>query len=383
MPSTTKPRILFIQRQDSAVGYYRTILPARALTRLGYPVTVETTPFHDLKPTPSAWLKQRVGSFDLLVTDRGGCFTEIIGDPQAESMGYRGAVHASPGARLICDFDDDFTCVPEWNTAWGSYQPGQERRVAGLAHLKLAELTTVSTATLVERFTSRTHAIRLAPNHIDPADWEPWPVNPARASDPRVRILYGGAAGHYGDLEAARPGIEEFLLHPPRPIRLIAFGAVPKWIHDIRRKRPDRVVVLPWSPFRWYPRMVRWGGFDVAIAPLADHPFNLTKSNIKWLECAAQGITFVASKIGPYSTIPSDCAFLTPNDADGWLDALYAAVTDAELRAAVNSAARTHVLTHFHADNLGPIWEEIVAATLARPRIETMEDTLLPAERVA
>lgn len=368
-------RILFLHRQHTAIAYYRTYLPARALRSYGHEVTTFNEPYIKvLKPTPAEWIRQNAGKYDLLIVDRSLNY---------EDLGlWAGLRYTSPGMRMIVDFDDDYQQVPPWNPAAGAFQSGQPYREAGNSHLKLAELTTVSTPVLAERFKKHTHAVRTCLNMIDPADWSNFPVDPERRYDPHLRVLYGGASGHFGDLDDARQGLEAVLNKPPVPFRLICFGAIPFWLHETRRKFPERVVSLPWVPFDDYPAVVAWGGFDLAIAPLAEHPFNRAKSNIKWLEAACQGQAFLCSKVGPYAEIPDGCAMRVDNTAVQWADGLRTLLQDADLRRQMAQEALAEVQASWTIDQRRVQWQDAVEDALSRPRIEKLEDTRLPHEQV-
>lgn len=379
------PKLLIIPRQDTAVGYYRQELPARILRKLGYDVLFDLTVAGRRKPSLSGWLLNHSHEpIDLFLTDRGASIAEVAGTPPQDNipsqMGYAGFRDAT-GARMLVDFDDDFLQLPPWNEAKKLFMPGMGHRMAGLAHLRLSEITTVSTRELEARFGPRTHAIRCAPNYIDPDDWS-GPINPARAADPRLRILYAGAAGHYGDLNIVQTALGRILRNPPVPSRLICFNAVPRWMHDIRRELPDRVVTLPWVPFYsntpGYRRAVAWGGFDIAIAPLADHPFNHCRSHIKFLEAACLGQAFIGSKVGPYADLPTDCATIVDNTPQAWEAALVDLMTNPDRRASQTKRAREYVLDTWTLEQAKPVWSAIVETALSLPRIQTYEDTVVP-----
>jgi glycosyltransferase involved in cell wall biosynthesis len=368
-------KILVLHRQQSGVGYYRSWIPARALADRGHTVVWrEDAPYKKWMVRESGsiehWVKENVGKFDVIIVDR-----ELKRQDTAYLTGLR---HYSPGCRMIVDFDDDFLQVPWWNTASVNFQPGHEYREAGLEHLKLAEVTTVTTDALVERFKPRTHCIRKVPNFIDERDWEGHPVNPERANDPSIRILYGGAAGHYGDLDEVRPGLERFLRNPPVPVRFICIGAAPSWLHELRREKPERVINIDWQSVQAFPQVVAWGGFDLAVAPLADHPFNEAKSNIKWLEAAVQRIPLVCSSVGPYKEIPDGCAIRVENEEDMWYEALCAAVEDAVLREGTRDRAYEAAKDQWGFAQAGPTWEDVITEAMDRPRIVSADDARLP-----
>ena len=369
-------KILMLHRQQSAVGSYRTWVPARYLMSKGHEVTYwEDAPYrHKIgrdKDARHKWLMDHQGEFDIIWVDRAMDEQEL-----GEFAGLR---HYSPDARMIVDFDDDFTNIPHWNTAHKGFLPGQPLREYGLMHLALSEMATVSTKVLAKRFRHLTHRIMPLLNCIDPADWDNLPVCPDRAKDPHLRILYGGASGHYGDLDEAREGIQAVLDKPPCPIRLICFGALPGWLHEASRTYPGRVISQPWVPFSYYPRAVAWGGFDVAIAPLADHIFNEAKSNIKWLEAGIQGISFLCSDVGPYKAIPSEAAIKVDNTSAQWAQGLREMLKDANLRKRLRTRANEIVRRDWTVDQMGQQWENAIEEACKRPRIQSAEDARLPA----
>ena len=316
MTSTSSAlRVLILTRQYGGCGYYRQRVPARVLET--YP-DISVTHFDGelfhkvLKPaTPRppqpdwvTWLEDNIGQYDLLVFDR---------PTDHQTLAYiRGFVQNSPGCRLAIDFDDDFTRVPRGNPAHRFYTPGKECYEAGVASLRLAEAVSVSTEHLREQMAPLCHFIRKVPNMIDPADWEGFPVNPERAADPHVRILYSGAAGHYEDLDEIQEAFTELLTNPPLPLRLIIMGSSPVWLHDLSRKFPGRVVVLPWHPFPDYPPSVAWGGYDLAIAPLTDSTFNRSKCLV--------GSTRVVTPEGIQPLREVDSGKIWQGSSTGWRD---------------------------------------------------------------
>lgn len=359
-----------LHRQPSSVSYYRTFLPARALRKIGHEVTTLENPYpKSLQPNPNAWVEANLNKFDIIIVDRA--ITK-------KDVGlFAGLRHYSSEieTRMIVDFDDDFTNVPWWNTSKGKYEPGQESRETGLMHLRLSEMTTVTTKTLAKHFKNKTHQISVAPNVIDPKDWIDLPPNPDRDKDKALYILYGGASGHFGDLDEAKAGIEPVIRKPPVDLRLICFGALPAWLHKLSEEFPQRVLTLPWIPFEDYPQTIAWGKFSLAIAPLADHIFNEAKSSIKWLEAGIQKIPFLCSDIGPYKEIPKGCAIKVDNTPVQWAEGLRNLLTDSALRNRLSKKAYQEVTKNHTVDKIGPVWDSIITKTRSLPRIECLEDT--------
>ena len=369
-----KPKILWLWKQESAVSYYRAKLPARKLQEKGYDITIHSEPYSRLKPSFTEWAKNNLGKWDLLLLDRTSTFADL--------PTFAGLRHYSPGMRMVTDFDDDFLNVPWWNQATSLYKPGCEARESGLAHLKLSELVTASTESITQKFRSRTHDIIHCPNGLDPEDWTKFPTNPDRHKDPNLRVLYGGASGHFGDMDEARLGVETVIENPPVPFRFICFGAIPGWLHELSRKYPQRVVRLPWVSFASYPQAIAWGGFDVAIAPLAEHTFNDSKSDIKWQEAAVQGIPFLCSDVGPFKSLPKGTAVKVSNTPVQWAEGLRNLLTDVSLREKLRLKAKEAVLDIGTIDKTVSKWEVCIERAMSRPRIETLEDIRLPDEEI-
>lgn len=376
-----KPRILFLHRQTTAVGAYRATYPARALRLLGYPVTCLVG--HD-NCVPSrrgklpkdayfdAFMRENIGKYDLLIADRA-----VSNDEWGILAAFR---HRSPNCRMICDLDDLFTDVPKDNKVAMHYRPGAEPREAGLSHLRVSELCTVSTEPLAAALRDKTHVVRVCSNHLDPKEWSYLATDPSRGSDPHLRIFYGGGDSHLNDLEEVRPALEAILRDPPVPLRFICFGSVPAWLWNIATEIPGRVVVLPWVPFKHYPQTVAWGGCEVTIAPLRPTPFSLCKSNIKILESALLASAIVCSNVGPYTSAPDDVALKVENTPSAWETALRAVLTDASLRERLCVANRAWTLDSFSLEKAAAVWETAVEEAMSRPRILTLSDTRLPTD---
>jgi glycosyltransferase involved in cell wall biosynthesis len=181
-------------------------------------------------------------------------------------------------------------------------------------------------------------------------------------------------------MDVARQALEKLIREPPVPWRLIVFGAMPSWMHVLRRDYPGRVVGLPWVDFGDYPQAIAWGGFDLALAPLQKHPFNDAKSNIKWQEAAVQRIPLVCSNTGPYDwDIPGAAALKAEQNPESWEEVLRAALTDPTLREKTVETAWQAVNDEWVVDRRGCFWETAIEEALSCPRIEDMESARLKA----
>jgi len=375
-------RVLVLSRQPGAVAYYRQIIPARCLAASGADVThFNGVPWWRAltpkKKVPGiqdwvAWVHEHAGEFDVILCDRP--------TDQNQLAYLRGGADAND-AHLVMDFDDDFLHVPEGNPAWENYHPGTQEYETSLLALKAAEASSFSTSPLQEVLRDKTHFSEVLPNLIDPIDWEGYPVDPTRKDDPHLRILYSGAGGHYDDLAIIQKALTTLVEHPPTPFRFFGIGTAPRWLHILAEKHPGKVIILPWVPFEDFPKVLSWGGFDLSIAPLANNPFNASKSNIRFLESAVLNIPVIAPvDATPYKSIPSDCIIKVTNNTEGWLEGLTELLTNSDLRKTLISPSYRETISHWAPQTQGNMWYNFVTKVLDRPRIRSRIDFRLPSE---
>ncbi|MDO8213038.1 hypothetical protein [Conexibacter sp. CPCC 206217] len=194
------------------------------------------------------------------------------------------------GVAVVWDDDDDFSAIPR-RTASYKHHGGMayERRAAALR--KLLPHVDVATAPS-ERITAHLQAMGAArvqelPNYVPDAFVRAKPQSHAG-------FTIGWVAGleHRYDYDALgiRQQLEALLdVHPALRVSAIGVGlGLPG----------DRCVHERLVPFGELP--ARIGMFDVALAPLADIPFNHARSDIKVKEYTAVGVPWLASPIGPY-----------------------------------------------------------------------------------
>jgi len=371
-------KVLILSRQFGGCQYYRQILPARALRRQGVEVDHPDRLFFKLRPEKyisghepewAKWLKEHLGEYDVMLVDRPTDFQQLAF--------FRGFCDNSPNCRMIIDFDDDFINVPRGNPSYSIYLPGQEPFEAGLASLRLAEMTTLSTEHLARTVQDLCHNVSVMPNMIDPEDWQGFPVNPERASDPCFRVVYAGAAGHFEDLDIIQEDICKLIENQPVPLRFFMIGSAPKWMAELTRRYPHHAIFLPWHEFWDFPMTMNWGGFDLSIAPLVNSQFNRCKSNIKWLEAGVTRIPFLCSDVGPYKEIPGECVGKV-SDGD-WYRRIVEALEDRGQRDRWAAQSEEKVLSEWSINVRGKLWYDLVTKVTGLPRITSFEATRLHA----
>jgi glycosyltransferase involved in cell wall biosynthesis len=281
---------------------YRAVFPMRAMERLGHRVV---------------WPDERgMAGVDRLA----GCdLVHIYRRCDAETMRVAGAL-AERGTPIVYDNDDDFTATPK-ESPWYETTGGLAGRRAMQMMVKLARLSrlmTTTTETLADKYRSmgvdRVEVIR---NNLDPGSRRP--------RERHDGVVVGWIAGleHRADADRLKIAAAlQRLMATHESVHVECIGV------NLGLKGPgyrhDRLVA-----FRDLPaRMAR---FDIGIAPLADIPYNRSRSDVKLKEYAASGVPWLASPIGPYRGLgENEGGLLVPDD--GWFDALDGLVRKARQR---------------------------------------------------
>jgi glycosyltransferase involved in cell wall biosynthesis len=219
------------------------------------------------------------------------------------------------GKKIVFEIDDAFDQLEPWHPRYELYRREDVRaRVFGM--MELADMVTVPTGYLAERYASRAKRIEVVVNMVALGDWPRAKPNVTG----QFRILWAGSPSHAGDLAVAKGALVR--LHRKHPeFRFVFFGYAPDWIGELEGAAETHDFVA----FDEYP--VRYADLaaDVAIAPLADIPFNRGKSAIRLLEAGASGYPVVASKVGEYAKVGNAMIPLctTENDWTNAIESLY------------------------------------------------------------
>ncbi len=265
---------------------------------------------------------------------------ELVVTTAEEAMGSRAdaivtqrhAVSDSPAAealldhcrrtntRLIYDLDDDLLSIPPDHADAADLRP-KARVVEQL--VRGASRVWVSTPALARRLKPLRGDVVVVPNGLDERLWADPPGPRAYRQGP-MRVLFMGTATHDADFALVEPALSRLRDQFGERLHFDMIGV------SVRSDLPDwvqRPHVWP-SAHLSYPAFVNWicqhPGWDVGIAPLADTPFNATKSAIKAMDYAALGLSVVASDVEAYrdTLSPDTGALLVPADPLAWAETL-------------------------------------------------------------
>lgn len=290
---------------NSACGYYRITLPFDALRDLGG---------WDVQ-TACGW-DERCKTYPLIVGQR-------IGKTHALPIWRRLYVDH----RLVYETDDDFWTIDRWNLrARVEHSPdimdGIEQAISVAHHV------TVSTEYLGSVVAEHNPRVSVLPNHIDGRL-----LDVQRPRRGKVTIGWAGGDSHLTDWRVAAPHLKRFLSKRD-DAELHMIGT------DFARVFNIPARITGWQDVWPYYRSI---DFDIGVAPLADIPFNYSKSAIKAIEYGALGIPVVASDVGPYRDYVLDgvTGFLVRHEHE-WSRYLRLLVEDRELRETMGRKAKEH-----------------------------------------
>lgn len=234
------------------------------------------------------------------------------------------------GKRVVYEIDDAFDCLEPWHPQYAAYgQPARQEAIRAM--MAQVDAVQVSTAWLAERYAGCAKRIEVVPNMVELSTW---PRADRLRKDGLYKVLWAGSPSHSGDLEGAVPALGRFARAHPE-VRIVFFGQAVK----DERIPASQVETIPWCEFEEFPFKLAEVDADVAIAPLADIPFNLGKSNLRVLQYWATGYPVIASSVRPYAdTVLHGRDGILVKTEEDWLRALDTLYGDRVLAAAYSKA---------------------------------------------
>lgn len=295
-------------------GYYRMYLPFKHLTANSRHLAMIPPPGRT-PPMPTA---EDAEGIDVLIAQR-----------PVGPLGMRSWDALEGATARVYEVDDDLL------TAHSSSMPHlSEERVRDTIRYMLAraDMVTVSTPYLAEQVSQYNASVRVLPNFIN-ADL--LDLNRRRGREGKVTVGWAGGAQHLPDWAAVNDTLRDVLRRhaDSADMHFVGTDYSPLLHHPCRW--------TSWSDDIWdYYRSV---DFDIGIAPLADIPFNYSKSHLKALEYAALGIPVIAADLPPYRDFVVDgvTGYLVSSPEE-WDKRLTELINDEAARAELGANARAH-----------------------------------------
>ncbi len=234
------------------------------------------------------------------------------------------------GIRVVADLDEDIFATGD---------DALQERVRAL--ISAVDAVVVPTDYLAAKVTSFQRKVSVTPNGIELSAWP----KGTKTKD-RVRVVgFAGGASHQGNLEMLRPVLARLAKRLRKEeIQFVCFGFRPPWLSEVL---PAARVIEASGP-EGYPICLHTLGFDIALAPLSDSEFNLSRSALKFWEYTAAGAVTVASKVGPYATAIENMStgLVVDNQTESWVNAIGTLIDSHALRQELLASARLAVEAH-------------------------------------
>ncbi|HEY0833604.1 MAG TPA: glycosyltransferase [Azospirillum sp.] len=232
---------------------------------------------------------------------------------------------------------------------WPEHAGYADNGFIGFRAVHAVQVSTPAIAEFARRFNPH---VAVFPNQLAALP----PRQPARARDEVV--LFFGALNRTADAQAILPALNRVLAARPN-LRVDV-------IHDegfFQGLATARKTFRPLCAYDVYRRTL--GHSDIAVLPLADTPFNRAKSDLKFLEAAAEGVAVLASPTVYAASIDPGRTGLLFHDAEEFERQLLRLVDDPALRASLADAAHAHVAAHRmldrHADSQWAWYDGLLA----------------------
>ncbi|MGD2128310.1 MAG: glycosyltransferase [Lysobacterales bacterium] len=332
-PRTAKgaTRCLGILRDHWGTAQYRVRFPLEDLARSRNDGTGH---FHVVRDS----------GFDPLPALRASGARHVLVQPflADEGLAMMECLHRE-GVHVTLVVDDLWTALREDNPARKLMPEDVPGRLAYAASLSRS---LVLTTPELERRLGLAHDRRYVINNALP----PWiwktPERRPRAPGERLRIGWAGAPQHAVDLAFLEP----VLRATADQADWVFLGMCPEPL------RPMASEFHPMVPFDRYPSALAALNLDLAIAPLADDPFNRCKSHLKVLECGILGVPVVAADLEPYSHCPVPLA--PPDDPQEWTGQITELLRDPERRRALGRSLHRWVVENHLTEHRRPDWRQ-------------------------
>jgi len=363
-------RVVYIRGSSGGCGFYRVIQPVRYLRALSEsPVRVGEASFGIL--SCDFFCK-----FDMVVAPRVTNIAIITMLKDAQRV----------GVLVVYETDDALDSMPPWNPCRSMSTPEQRQQRHILQ--KISDGIIESTEELRDQLKCPEKTY-VAHNGISPDLW-PLKDESEATGNRKLRIMWASGNTHSGDLDLVIPAIEELR----RRYTWVFVGYTPDKFTDpgwqgetvVRRLSPRYAGwIVPvtgcQSAFDW-PRLLADQKCDLALAPLAPHPFNEAKSELKVLEAWALGLPVIASDIAPYRRAigNSGAGLLVPNDPKAWKEAIYKVAEDPELRRNMAIEGRKRLEPYLMGNLVKE--HELALLKIARGRISRVEANAAIEERL-
>jgi glycosyltransferase involved in cell wall biosynthesis len=326
--------VKFYLNDTHACGYIRGDVPARAINRM-YPNWHVDCKTHTMSSD--------FARTNIMIFQRS--FTQGMLDKLRLAKSLR--------IKTIYEVDDDlFNIPPGFENPHKAFSDPTLRAIM-TAFLQEADAVTTSTLPLAEtlqKIAPNQH-FEVIRNSIDLEMWESSYQHKQTLDNPVVTLGWMASGSHVVDLPMIRPVLESLLQKYPN-LHLHCIGG----IKDEMFSEAVRQYIFceDWVEISRLPSAMI--DFDIGLAPLADNPFNRSKSGIKALQYWALGIPTVASPLPVYDCIEHGKDGFLAGTPEEWEQHLSILIEQKALRTGLGTLGRRKVVTQWDSNQRAEQW---------------------------
>lgn len=357
--SPHKLRVLFPYDNDNGCTFYRILQPAHWLEKIS-----DKSPIH-----------AEVTTYLKIGLAMGDDFDAVVVPRPSNSMSQVMRDIIACGKCVIYETDDLLSDLPDFNPARMLINANDWH----YSLIKKAHGRIVSTEQLKEALSvvDNTHVVH---NGIDPERWRMSVPSQPEPGKP-VRILWAGGNTHAGDLKIIVDPIRRLIKNYGTKIIFVFVGFMPEEFQD---RSNSQIVAQAWQRYVQYAPPVRvwdWpaylakAGCHIAMAPLVNHPFNDSKSEIKVLEAWALGLPIVCSNVAPYKRAITDGVdgYLCSKETADWEARLTNLILSPDRRIAIGEAGLNALKTKGYLMNDNILNMEKALLTICKGKVGRKE----------
>lgn len=313
-------------QQDTAVGHYRLIQPARFLKREKLVTESRTIPFTGQSQTQ--YYKWSDKTFMEICKDADIFHTTVLWN-QEDILKCMNLRHHF-GLKWVVDIDDNIWSSSKDNPATDQAEALRPTRELCLS---LADGVTVSVPALKELVSPLNKNVFVNPNGMDFKVWDKL----KKVDKRKIRIGWRGAYGHKEDLELIKPVLDKIKEAYPK-VEFVTFG----WDPGYSDEHHD------WVSYQKYPEKLAALGIDIALVPLVDSAYNRCKSNLNWQEWSALSIPVVYSPTENNKGLPG----LPASTSHDWFADISRLIENKKLRIKIGTEQNLYLKKHYNMKDL-------------------------------
>lgn len=284
MPALRKARVtrvLFIGLGQTAIAYYRCVLPAMFLRRDG--VEADWICVHG-EPPKLVFDAGMVGG-QVALPDMPAYDVVIAQQPRGKAWFHQIKRWQDRGQKVIYEIDDYVHGIARMKDHDYKENFGKRELQDLELNMRACDALVCSTEYIGRRYRKFNAKTYVCENGLDLARYQL-----TRPKRPVVNIGWAGGTGHF---QAALPWLQQLgHVMAARPdVCGVTIGA--NWADSLKKVFGERrAISVPWTLIDTYPAAMTL--LDIALAPAGKHAFFQGKSDLRWLEAGALGIPVIA-----------------------------------------------------------------------------------------